>query len=228
MYNEQVGASRCVDAVVSVLKSLSIPAILIVVNDGSTDHTEKIILKKKKQYGKYLTFVSYKKNLGYGGAIQVGLKEAEKKHIGWVLHMDSDLTNDPLQIRDFVKYIKLPVDCVKASRYIKGGKMKNVPIFRRIISYVGNKLATLFFDVGIRDCTNGFRMVRLEKLKNIRFEENNFSIILEELYYLKKRKARFAEMPYTLTARKDSSSHFKYRPRIFYDYFKYAFLSLFA
>lgn len=228
MYNEEKVGGRCVDEVIKVLKTLDFPTVLIAVNDGSKDNTEKILLEKKKKYRNFLTIVSYKKNKGYGGAIWEGLKMAEKQHFAWVLHMDSDLTNDPQQIKDFAKFINSPYDCIKASRYIKGGKVDNVPLFRRIVSVIGNTLANKFFNIGIKDCTNGFRMVKVEKLKGLKFKEKNFSIILEELYYLKKRGARFAEMPYTLTARKDTLSHFRYRPKIFFDYFKYAFLSLFA
>jgi len=65
-------------------------------------------------------------------------------------------------------------------------------------------------------------------LKGIKFKENNFSIILEELYYLKKRDARFLEIPNVLYARTNTTSHFKYKPKIFYDYFKYAFKAAFT
>lgn len=228
MYNEEKVGGRCVDEVIKVLKTLSFPAALIAVNDGSNDTTEKILNEKKKKYHKFLVVVSYKKNKGYGGAIWEGLKMAEQQHFDWVLHMDSDLTNDPQQIKDFAKYINFNVDCIKASRYINDGKVDNVPVFRQVISVIGNTLAAIFFNIGIKDCTNGFRMVRVAKLKGLKFKEKNFSIILEELYYLKKRGAKFAEMPYVLTARKDTLSHFRYRPKIFFDYFKYAFLSLFA
>lgn len=96
-----------------------------------------------------------------------------------------------------------------------------MPAFRQIISIIGNNLASWIFNVDIKDCTNGFRMVRLKVLKGIKFKENNFSIILEEMYYLKKMGVKFSEIPNVLYARRNSKSHFTYKPRIFYDYFKY-------
>ena len=71
-------------------------------------------------------------------------------------------------------------------------------------------------------------MVRLSLLDNVSFKENNYSMILEELYYLKKRKAVFKEIPYILTMKKDTVSHFTYKPKMFYDYFKYAIKSFFV
>lgn len=225
MFNEEKVAAQCIDAVQKVLKKIKQQTILIVVNDGSVDDTKKILLQKQKQYKKKLVVISYKKNKGYGGASAIGIKKALQLGYTWGLHMDSDLTNHPKYISDFIVAASPEVDCIKASRYIQKGKVINVPFYRRIVSLIGNYTASFFFNVGIKDCTNGFRMVRLEKLKGISFKEKNFSIILEELYYLKKRHARFKEIPNILTARTDSQSHFTYKPKIFYDYFKYVIKS---
>lgn len=228
MFNEEQGALRCVTAVIKVLRNLPVRSMLIVVDDGSTDKTGKLLKSKATQYKKFLTLITHKKNQGYGTATQTGIDTARKKKATWVLHMDSDLTNDPKYITLFTTFMNTDYDCIKGSRYIPQGKVQNVPVYRRAISFVGNSIASVFFNIGIRDCTNGFRMVRLKKLRGIRFKENDFSIILEELYYLKRNNAKFTEIPYVLTARADSRSHFIYKPKIFLNYFKYAFKSAFS
>lgn len=228
MYNEEVSASKCVDKVIYELRKVKKYTKLIVVNDGSKDKTSGILNAKSKLHKNKLEIISYKKNKGYGYALNKGIRKAIKEGFEHYITMDSDLTNDPRYIHDFVSAMSPNVDCIKASRYVKGGKVVNVPFFRRIVSIMGNRLAGLFFGLGISDYTNGFKMVRLSKLKNVKFRENNFSIILEEIYHLKKSNAKFAEIPNVLTARIGSKSHFKYTPRIFYDYFKYLILSLFA
>jgi glycosyltransferase involved in cell wall biosynthesis len=225
MFNEEKVAAACIDAVIKILKTIKIPTVLVVINDGSSDKTQEILEKKQKKYGKKLVVITHKKNKGYGAALQTGMKKALQLHYTWGLHMDSDLTNDPKYIHDFAKHVDEEYDCIKASRYIKGAATRNVPVFRRFVSIVGNFAASGLFNVGIRDCTNGFRMVRLNILKDVTFQENNFSIILEELYYLKKKHAKFKEIPYILTARTNSISHFVYKPKTFYDYFKYALKS---
>ena len=221
MYNEERIASKCIDAVISNLNKIRDKNCLIVVNDGSKDKTNQILLEKQKKYKK-LIVVNHATNKGYGAATQSGIKEAIKRGYKWGLHMDSDLTNNPRYIKSFISAAKRGSDCVKASRYIKNGKVKNVPFYRNIISLAGNILASRLFNVGIKDCTNGFRIVNLSYLKNVTLKENNFSIILEELYYLKKNGAKFSEIPYVLTARNNSKSHFSYKPKVFRDYFKYA------
>ena len=227
MYNEEKIASECIDKVISQIKKLKTKTVLMIVNDGSSDKTQEILNAKKIKYKTMLIPLRNKKNLGYGGAMQTGIKKAIELKYEYYLSMDSDLTNPPKYIHDFVKAMEENVDCVKASRYIKGAKVINVPKFRRVISIVGNYMASFFFNVGIKDCTNGFKMVKLNLLKDVTFKERNFSIILEEMYYLKKKKAKFYEIPNILYARKNSRSHFKYKPRIFYDYFKYLVKSAF-
>ena len=228
MYNEEKVSSKTVDEVLNILKNIKVSSRLIVIDDGSSDKTPNILRQKIKKYPKNLVVLTHKKNAGYGGATKTGIKYALDNNIEWCLHMDSDLTNPPRYIIKFVEKISKSVDCIKASRYINGSKVENVPLFRKAISFVGNFFAMFFFRVGIHDCTNGFRMVRTGMLKGIKFKENNFSIILEELYYLKKRDARFLEIPNVLYARTNTTSHFKYKPKIFYDYFKYAFKAAFT
>jgi dolichol-phosphate mannosyltransferase len=228
MYNEEASASKCVDKVVKELKKVKNYTKLLAVNDGSTDKTLQILREKKKKYKSKIEIITYSKNRGYGFALNRGIKKALDKGFEFYITMDSDLTNDPKYIHDFIRAMSDKIDCVKASRYITDGKVINVPLFRRVVSIIGNGLAGMFLNLGIKDYTNGFKMVRLNLLKGVSFKENNFSIILEEIYYLKKKGARFTEIPNTLTVRENSKSHFRYTPKTYYDYFKYLILSLFT
>lgn len=222
MYNEELGAKKCIESVISEIKKINHPIKLLVVNDGSKDQTENILLKSQTEHKKYLTVVSYKKNRGYGSALQEGIKQALLQKCTYGLFMDSDLTNNPKYIIDFVKIIPQGYDIVKASRYISGGKMQGVPTKRLIMSYSASLVARTLFRMGIKDVTNGFRMIRLELLKDTKFKENSFPIILEELYILKKKRARGYEIPNILTARKNSASHFQYNYATMWGYLKYA------
>ena len=221
MFNEEKVAASCVDSVIKEILKLKNYTRLLIVNDGSLDKTPNILRLKQKQYKKYLIVLTHKKNIGYGTSLQTGISYALKEDFEFYLTMDSDLTNPPIYIHDFVKTMSPDIDCVKASRYISGAKVVDVSYFRKLISTVGNYIASILFNVGIKDCTNGFKMVRLKLLQGIKFKENSFSIILEEMYYLKKRHARFMEIPNILYARTNSSSHFRYETKTFYDYFKY-------
>lgn len=220
MFNEEKVVDKCIEGIMGAIKKIKQPTKVLVINDGSFDNTATLLKEKKQKYNS-LIILTHKKNKGYGKALQSGTTKAIQLKFTWALHMDSDLTNDPKYIKDFIQQTTYDYDCIKASRYVPGSRLIGVPRYRQIISYIGNHVASLFFRIGIKDCTNGFRMVKLAALKEIKFNESNFSIILEELFFLKKGGAKFKEIPYTLTVRKDSSSHFSYKPRVFYDYLKY-------
>lgn len=222
MHNEQLGARECVERVIAELKKLKLPSKLIVINDGSKDNTKKILKALKKKYAKWLTVVTHPKNKGYGAGLQTGIQQGLKQKFEFCVFMDSDLTNDPSFLKQFAKHCTAHYDCVKASRFIKGGGMVDVPLYRRIASWTANYFASGFFGLGIHDCTNGFRMVRLQLLKDVQFKEKGFAIILEELYELRRRDAVCTEIPNILRNRKHGKTHFSYNFKTLWSYAKYA------
>jgi dolichol-phosphate mannosyltransferase len=223
MFNEELGAKRCVEAVCQVLSD-RVPGVhLFAVNDGSRDRTESV-LRSLEAPTLPFTVVSYSQNRGYGAALLEGARVALSAGYDFGLFMDSDLTNDPALIPLFEDAIQGGrVDVIKASRYISGGGMSQVPWYRQVISKVGNFIASRLCNIGIRDCTNGFRAVRLSLLSQISFQERGFPSIVEELYLLKKLGARFREVPYVLTARTgdQAASSFQYTFKMFATYLKY-------
>ena len=229
MYNEELGAARCVQAVCGVLSRAWPDSCLFVVNDGSRDLTEQII-RQEQLSQPLLRVVSYPNNKGYGAALLEGAKAARAAGFDFGLYMDSDLTNDPELIPVFARAIQRDVDVVKASRYIKDGGMSGVPLYRQMISRLGNLIASLLCGIGIRDCTNGFRAVRLSLLEGVSFRERGFPSIMEELWVLKEKGAKFSEIPYILTSRNgdQKGSSFRYNIRMFYRYLKYCVLAAFV
>lgn len=226
MYNEESGAEDCVHAVCKTLESIPCPNALFVVNDGSTDNTGNILEQLTSEYTK-LTLLNHKKNRGYGSALQTGIAKAVASGFNYVLFLDSDLTNDPKYLPFFIAKMEEGYDVIKASRYIKGGATKGVPALKAFISVVANRIASILYGLPIRDCTNGFRAVKTDILHQMQLHENGFAVIMEELYQAKFLAKSFCEIPYTLTARTEStrSSSFTYHPKVFYGYLKYALKS---
>ena len=59
MYNEEIGAQKCVEQILKTITSINYPIKLIVVNDGSRDKTQDILaslerIHKKKPESSYL------------------------------------------------------------------------------------------------------------------------------------------------------------------------------
>jgi dolichol-phosphate mannosyltransferase len=224
MYNEQAGAEACVSRILGVMPHLPWLSTLIVVDDGSQDRTASILKKLKRLHPSEIEIVTHRQNAGYGAGLVTGILKAKEMNLQWCLFMDSDLTNPPEDIHKFiVRAEKGDADVVKASRYMPGGKMVGVPPHRRLVSQLGNLWGRMCYRMGLHDYSNGFRMGRTNILNVIPYSEKKFAIILEEMYYLKKMKARVVEIPNILTARTGTLSTFQYNYDTFHRYLKYTF-----
>ncbi len=81
---------------------------ILIINDGSTDNSEKIILDYQKRYPKLIRYIK-QENHGLGNVRNVGLKEAKGKYIASI---DSDDTIYVEFFEQALKYLKEDVDIV--------------------------------------------------------------------------------------------------------------------
>ncbi|MDD0852522.1 glycosyltransferase [Halobacteriovorax sp. GB3] len=222
MFNESMGAERCIRTIHQWCSSIENADVqLLVVEDGSSDNTLEVLQKLKSEIGFIL--VVHESNKGYGQALSSANKVAYKNGFEYIIHLDSDLTNDPKDIPRFIEKMYEGYDFIKATRYKGGGRVEGVPFKRWVISWIGNIVASKLFGLGLSDCTNGYRAIKLEYIHDFDFQENRFPSIMEELYFLKKRKLNFIEIPVTLYTRDcdQRGSSFVYQPHVFWSYLKY-------
>jgi hypothetical protein len=101
---------------------------------------------------------------------------------------------------------------------------------RAIISHCGNLIARLLFRLGLRDCTNGFRAVKLDILIRMNLKESGFPIIVEELYQAKWLARTFGEVPVVLIGRGPGQrpTSFGYTPETFRKYLAFALRAFFG
>jgi dolichol-phosphate mannosyltransferase len=219
MFNEAAGAERCVDAVLPVLQGLGVKALMIAVEDGSSDRT-KAVLEGLEERRDGLLVAFHETNRGYGAALRTGAETAGRLGLDWVLFMDSDLTNPPSDIPRFVDLMGGQVDYIKASRFERGGSMAGVPLRRRAMTVVANRFSRLAGGRGVSDPTNGFRAIRTEAFLAMPLAERGFAIIMEELVWARRLRLRIANLPTTLTNRDDTirPTSFDYRPSLLWRY----------
>ena len=228
MYNETTIARESIETIVHYTRELPPVVTLVVVNDGSNDNTEAIIRNVTKGLDeKDFVLITHPVNQGYGAALRTGVQYAIEHCYDYVFFMDSDLTNHPKYLKDFYEKMQEGWDYIKATRYSKGGKVVGVSWKYRLISIVGNVIARNLYGLPLTDITNGFRAVKVDVLKRMELKENDFTIIMEELYHAKRLTRSFTEIPYVLTSRKEGQgkTRFLYTPKTCMRYLRYAIKS---
>jgi len=136
------------------------------VNDGSTDDTEKALLKI--QQSSLATIISLKKNAGKAEAIRKGLIAALEDQHDVIGYLDADLSTELkefMRLRDVLLEKKL--DMVFGSRIKKIDTDIERSFFRHI---VGRMIATVIdhkFKLGVYDTQCGAKIFRSSIIENV-------------------------------------------------------------
>ncbi len=205
-FNEGPNLSGLLEKIDEAMWEDNSPYEIIVVDDGSSDHTPQVV----NAYSKTLPIHSLRHeiNQGLGATIRDGLKYATKacSEDDIIVAMDADNSHTPHLIRSMVRGIREGNDVVIASRFQNGAYVRGVPFYRIILSYCARFFSTLLFPIpGVRDYTCGFRAYRSVVLKAAfnkygeQFISNNgFESMLDILLKLRDMDAIFREVPLIL------------------------------
>lgn len=142
---------------------------VLVVDDNSPDGTASVVMEMQSANPRIHLLVRGEKN-GLGAAYISGIQHALSSIKPDVLfEMDADLSHDPSYIMPMISEIREGADFVVGSRYTLGG---SVPaewgIRRKLISKGANTYARLLLNIhDVKDCTGGFRAIRVSILERI-------------------------------------------------------------
>ena len=156
VYNEEDIIEKVIYDWLTVAKKFN--GFLIIINDGSTDNSIKILEKLKKINNRVL--VINKKNSGHGPTVYMGYKIALKRKFNFIFQVDSD---DQFFIKDFIKLWSLK----DKNSLILGFRKKRYDSFHRlIITRVLKLFNFIFFKKYIYDANVPYRLMGYNFLKN--------------------------------------------------------------
>lgn len=220
-YNESGSIGNSVCEIYTKVKRIP-SALLIVVNDGSTDSTyEELCSLDIYKDTKKFVIVNQHLNTGYGGACIAGYNYAKSVGCTHVLYMDSDLTNSPDDILKFYEFLKSGFDYVKASRFEIGGGVLGIPLYRRIHSSFGAYVARKLLGNNVSDPTNGFRALRVGLIDYEKTKSRGFPLIMEEIAIVAiSNNLKLANVPVLLTSREthQRNTSFNYSIKTYFNY----------
>ena len=154
VYNEEGSIVKVIHDMLAVMKKSNIPIQLIVVNDGSTDKTEELVISEFKNNPNVL-LISHMTNKGVGIARNTGIEHADFEIVGMI---DADETYPVSAIPDLVEKM-LEYDMVVGARRMEKGTLRFV---RRCAKDFIRSLASYLFDTKIPDLNSGLRLFKKE------------------------------------------------------------------
>jgi glycosyltransferase involved in cell wall biosynthesis len=189
---------------------------LIVVDDGSTDNTGKILQRHQG-----ITMIHLPGNMGKGYALRKGFEAALRQGFTHAITMDSDGQH---YASDIVNLIRKADECPDAlivgSRTLPQDKMKRGSSFANRFS---NSWFRLIAGVSLPDTQSGFRLYPLQMLGDMHFFTSKYEFELEVLYRAAWKNIPLTSIPIRVfyPSREERVSHF----RPFRDFFRISLLN---
>lgn len=201
-YNEEENILKTYNTIIEYNKKNKTNYDIIVINDGSTDKTEEILVENK------INHITLVHNLGIGGAVQTGYKYAYENDYDIAIQYDGDGQHDVNYVKNIIEpVINNEADFVIGSRFIKKDKNNFNSTFSR---RVGIGMISFFIKLvtkkKVYDTTSGFRAVNRDIIEY--FASDYPSEYPEPITttQLLQKKYRFKEIPVKMKAREGGKS----------------------
>jgi glycosyltransferase involved in cell wall biosynthesis len=161
---------------------------IIVVDDGSTDETIKIVANFPVAYLKHQV------NLGKGAALSTGAEYAFKhKKASAIVTIDSDEQHDPNLLPLFFTKLENKATIVLGIRPL----VEPMPVFRRVGNAALSYCVQLLFGDYIPDIVSGYRGFTLSAYQQLQWKSQGYGVEVEMAVATAKKKIPFETVAIT-------------------------------
>lgn len=186
-YNDAGTIPSMVITVLLTLRELTDDYEVIVINDGSKDHTAQVLDELARIYPDEVRVIHHVKNRGYGGALRSGFAAARKE---WIFYTDGDAQYDPRELKDLAAQAGDHVD------FINGWKIeRNDPLHRIIIGRLYQYFVKFTFGLRLKDVDCDFRLMRRSIFDKVQLESDSGVICVELMKKVQDAGFRLTEIP---------------------------------
>lgn len=180
-----------------VLRTRQYADDVLVVDDGSTDHTAEIAQLAGA------TVIRHPSRKGKGAAVQSILLEAKRKAPDILVLLDADSQHNPDEIPYLTKSVEEGCDLVIGSRIAQADK---TPRYRRIGQKVLLYSTRILSGERLSDSESGFRALSRKAISNLKLKENGFAIEAEMIASAKDNHLKISEVPISNIYTQDGST----------------------
>lgn len=214
-HNEEENVTILYARLKQVMEQVGEPFELVLVDDGSSDRTYKL-LEEIAAVDSRVLVVKLRRNFGQTSALAAGFDHARGT---FVLAMDGDLQHDPNDIPVFLEKLEEGYDVVSGWRKERSDNF----VMRRLPSHCANWMLAKLSGVNIHDFGTTFKAYRREVIQNVPLygEMHRFIPALASWY-----GASICEVPISNLNRKRGKSHYGIGRafRVFFDLLTIRFL----
>ena len=198
--NEERSLPYCIEEIETFIKKNKLEAEILVIDNNSTDNTSKIA----KDYGAKVVFCE---NIGYGNALNCGIKNAFGKYC---IMGDSDGSYNFSNLEKFIYYLKKDYDLIVGNRFKgkieKGAMPFSHRIGGRMLSIIGN----IFFHTKIKDYHCGLRAFKTDSIKKLKLKSSGMEFASEMIISSRLNNLKIIEVETDLRKDlRDRKSHLK-------------------
>jgi glycosyltransferase involved in cell wall biosynthesis len=176
--------------VLTRVTALELDSQIVVVDDGSTDGTERVLEEWRGHDG---VVVLRQDNRGKGAAIRAAIPHVDGDI---VVIQDADMEYDPAEVPSLIDPIAKGVADVVFGSRLSGGRPQRAYLFWHL---VGNRflslLTNVLYNTTLSDMETGYKAFRADVLRSLRLRENGFGIEPELTASVCKRGLRIYEIP---------------------------------
>ena len=169
---------------------------IIVIDDGSTDQSRKLLESNKHLYNKLLCNET---NKGKGFSVKKGILEATGTHI---IFQDADLEYDPCEYTKFEKiFSNFDADGVIGSRFVYADYSRSYNILNKIANKILTLLFNILYNTTFTDIYSCYFSFKKDLLDAHELQTEGFEQHAEILCRVIKKGKKFYEVPINYNGR---------------------------
>lgn len=204
-YNE----SRNIEGLILQILRFQPEFDILVVDGNSPDGTGTVVEELSRRYDN-IKILRQPEKSGLGRAYLEGFEWVLAQRVPYerIIQMDADFSHQPKYLGDLLSATENR-DISLGSRYIRGGKVFQWGLQRRLLSYIANLYVRFWLGLKVRDSTSGFRCFRREILNSAGLEtirSNGYLFQVELLTRCLRLGYSFSEIPITFINRKEGKT----------------------